>query len=137
MSIGRRKIEKVATFDFNSEDNIFAFYFGDLKVDGTVDYEVRSNNGDIYEVLATIVSIIKEFLDEHPGITVFFTGNTPNRILLYHRMLKTKYSNIKGDYIVTAIIQIKGGLLELHFDPFSTLEWRGFYIRKNQLTLKI
>jgi hypothetical protein len=75
VSHGKERIEKMAMFSSTPEANVFAFFFGDLMADGTLDIYARSNNGDMPRVLATIIVIIKQFLNDHPHTTVFSTGS--------------------------------------------------------------
>jgi hypothetical protein len=130
VSYGKERIEKIATFASAPEINAFSFVFGDLLADGTTDTYANSNNGDMPRVIATIICIIKQFLDEHPDTTVFFIGSTSNRTLLYRRLLKTNYSIFNKEFIINALIQAKNRLLQVPFDPFSNAEYLGFFIKK-------
>src|SRR5580658_8429226 len=87
VSHGKERIEKIAEFRSTPKENVFAFAFGDLQADGTVDVYAISNNGDMLRVLATIISILNRFLTDHSKATVFFTGSTDNRSRIYQRIL--------------------------------------------------
>lgn len=130
VSYGKERIEKIATFASAPEINAFSFVFGDMLNDGTVDTFINSNNGDMPKVIATIICIIKQFLDEHPDATVFFVGSTSNRTILYRRLLGTNHSRFNKKFIINALIQVKNGLLQVPFDPFSNAEYLGFFIKK-------
>lgn len=82
------------------------------------------------KVIATIICIIRQFLDEHPDATVFFIGSTPNRTILYQRLLKINYPIFSKEFIINALIQVKNGLLQVPFDPLSNADYLGFFIKK-------
>jgi len=130
VSLGRKRIEKLAIFIPAPEIKAFSFAFGDLKSNGKTETYVNSNNGDMFKVLITIISIIKHFMDEYPGSAIFFTGSSGNRNLLYHRILRTNYATFSNEFKITTLMQIKNGLREVPFDPHPNAEYRGFYIRK-------
>ncbi len=130
VSHGKERIEKIAAFRSTPIPNLYSFGFGDLASDGSIDDHIRSNNGDLIRVLATVIQILKTFLAEHPSATVFFVGSTPNRTALYRRILKTYYQTFSNDFIISASIQNENNLMETPFDPASTHEYLGFFIKK-------
>ena len=120
----------MVTFNSTPIPNLFNLGFGDLSEDGTIDDHVRSNNGDLISVLATVIQIVKTFLAEHPSATVFFVGSTPNRTALYRRILRTYYQTFSNEFIISASIQNENDFKETSFDPASTQEYFGFFIKK-------
>ena len=130
VSQGKERIEKMVTFNSTPIPNLFNLGFGDLSEDGTIDDHVRSNNGDLISVLATVIQIVKTFLAEHPSATVFFVGSTPNRTALYRRILRTYYQTFSNEFIISASIQNENDFKETSFDPSSTQEYFGFFIKK-------
>ena len=129
-SHGKKRIEKIATFIPAPDIDAFSFAFGYQKIDGTIDVYINSNNGDMYQELATLICIIRHFLDEHPETTVFFTGSTTDRDILYHRNIKINYLALRNEFKITVLIQKRNGLREVPFDPDTRAEFRGFYIQK-------
>ncbi|MBS1660597.1 MAG: hypothetical protein JST68_06055 [Bacteroidetes bacterium] len=129
VSYGKERIEKSAIFISAPGVDVFAFTFGDTLSDGSLDTDKNSNNGDMFKVLRTIINILNQFLEEHPYATIFFIGSAPNRTLYYQRFLKNNYSTLSKKFIISAIIQVKNRLSEVPFDPSSTTEYRGFYIK--------
>jgi len=66
VSIGKKRIEKVVDFIPLKPKNFLNLGFGDLLPNGSIDYSVNSNNGDIIKVLATVVDILRDFTGEYP-----------------------------------------------------------------------
>ncbi|MHA4738724.1 DUF6934 family protein [Dyadobacter sp. MSC1_007] len=72
------RFSQMATPEFNIGDTIhYNVAFGDLKEtngDVEVDDSVRSNNGDMRKVLATVARIMEVFMKKHPGAVLFVSG---------------------------------------------------------------
>src|SRR5882672_8774429 len=92
-SVGRKRIEKIVDFADLGMENVFNLAFGDLQPDGSVDDLSNSNNGDIVKVLATVISIMRDFTTKNPQACITFTGSTEERTKLYTRILKSYYSS--------------------------------------------
>ena len=90
LSIGSNGIIlKIVAFD-KIEGNIYNLGFGDYNFsDGTIDDIIKSNNGDAEKVLATVVSILNDFLLKHPTFTIYLTGSTEIRTRLYQIAINT------------------------------------------------
>lgn len=130
VSHGKERIEKIAIFRSTPKDNLYYFGFGDLTPNGSIDDRIRSNNGDLIKVLATVIQILRTFLKGHPYATVFFVGSTLNRTMLYRRILKTYYQTFSNEFIINALIEKENKLIETPFDPDSTLQYLGFLVKK-------
>lgn len=130
VSDGKERIEKVVIFSSTPIPNLYNMGFGDLAADGSIDDHIRSNNGDLISVMATVIQILKAFLETHPAATVFFIGSTLNRTALYRRILKTYYQIFSNEFIISALIEEKNHLKEVPFDPASTQEHPGFFVKK-------
>jgi hypothetical protein len=129
-SIGKKSIEKVVDFGDTGIKNTFNLAFGDLQPDGSVDDMINSNNGDIVKVLATVISILKEFIALHPKANVTFLGSTKERTKLYTRILKTYYSTFSAEFQVLAFVNTDKGIDQVEFDPSGSLEYVLFLIKK-------
>lgn len=129
VSLGKERIEKIAIFSSTPIENVYAFGFGDLAADGSIDVRIRSNNGDLITVLATVIQILKAFLAEHRSATVFFVGSSPTRTALYRRILRTYYHTFSNDFIISASIEYENTLKETPFDPASNDEYLGFFVK--------
>ena len=130
VSHGKERIEKAVIFSLTPTANLYNVGFGDVKANGLIDDRIRTNNGDLIRVLGTVIQIIKTFLEEHPFATVFFVGSSPSRTALYHRILRTYYQTFSNEFIISASIQNENDFKETPFDPTSTHEYFGFFIKK-------
>ena len=129
-SIGRRRIEKVVDFADLGINNTFNLAFGDLQKDGTFDDRANSNNGDIVKILTTVISILRDFLQDHPGAAVAFAGSTDERMKLYTRILKSYYSIFSKEFRITAFVGVGEGIEEVRFDPRVTHAYVVFLIKR-------
>jgi len=130
ISKGKRDIEKIVEFTPTSVEGLYNLGFGDLLPDGSVDDSVNSNNGDIIKVLATVVHILKEFTQLHPNVKIVFTGSTPERLILYRRILKTYYIEFSTEFNITGFILENSHYKEAIFEPQSETEYLAFFIRR-------
>jgi hypothetical protein len=130
-SAGRKKIEKAVDFVPLGIRNIFNLGFGDVLSDGSIDDTVNSNNGDIVMVLATVISILKDFTAEFPQAEIYFSGSTIERTRLYTRILKTYYTSFSKEFKITAIIASDNNNQQVQFDPDSRTEYLGFLVKRN------
>ena len=93
-------ILKMVAFD-KIEGNIYNLGFGDYNFsDGSIDDTIESNNGDAEKVLATVFSVLNDFLLKHPKFTVYFTGSTPIRTRLYQIAINTYLEEFSTRYEV-------------------------------------
>ena len=124
-SVGRfGEIVKVVVFT-PKEDNIYNLGFGDFNpITGKVDDLVKSKNGDMTKVLATITQIIANFLSENPMSYVFFNGSSPDRTRLYQMAIHQYYDEF---YDIFEIF----GLNDQTPEPFQkNKSYESFLIRK-------
>jgi hypothetical protein len=132
ISTGRKRIEKLVEFsDFGLKD-IYNLAFGDLKSDGSLDDTANSNNGDIIKVLATVISILKDFTAKNPRAYIAFTGSTGERMKLYARIIKSYYSVFKKEFTISGFIKSGKGYREVNFDPTQPQDYEVFLIKRNQ-----
>ncbi len=84
MSIGKKGIIlKVVEFA-EIREGIYNLGFGDYDfATKDVDDKTVSDNGDTEKVLATVVGIVREFIEDNPTCSVFVAGSTPSRTRLY------------------------------------------------------
>ena len=130
ISVGRRRIEKVVDFTDLGMNNIFSLAFGDLREDGTVDDRANSNNGDIVKVLATVISILKDFTQNHPEVCVAFVGSTEERMKMYTRILKSYFSVFSKNFFISAFVRNGESYDEVPFDPKANLDYVVFLVKK-------
>lgn len=130
-SIGSRAIQKVVEFTrFEFSENLYNLAFGDLQSDGEINDQVRSNNGDLIRIMATLIQIIIDFTNERPEAKIFFSGSTDHRTRLYKRIIKTYYNRFSKSFVITALIEEEGSFLQVPFDPQESREYLYFLIEK-------
>ncbi|WP_439582683.1 DUF6934 family protein [Dyadobacter bucti] len=83
-SIGKRGIFEKAVAFSPLTDQIYNLALLDLDP-VTQDYvdDTVTDNGDLPQVLATVMAVILEYLKEHPSRYIVLTGNTKSRTRLY------------------------------------------------------
>lgn len=97
-SIGPKgTIPKIVQFTAYDED-IFNLAFGTKKLDGSLDDLARDNNNDRNKILATIVFVLRVFLDKYPNKWVYFTGSTLERTRLYRRAITLNIDELSVDF---------------------------------------
>lgn len=129
-SVGRKRIEKIVDFADLGMGNVFNLAFGDLLPDGSVDDMSNSNNGDIVKVLATVISILRDFTTQNPQAHVTFTGSTEERTKLYTRILRSYYSGFSKEFTISGFVNTKDGYKEIQFDPKAVLDYVVFLIKR-------
>ena len=124
-SIGRKgKITKVVAFT-EKQNDIYNLGFGDFNpVTGQVDDKVKSENGDMPKVLATVLHITAQFLSDNPMLYVFFKGSTPDRTRLYQMAINHHYEEFSVNFEIF-------GLIDYTPEPFQKNKlYESFLIRK-------
>ncbi|OJV16903.1 MAG: hypothetical protein BGO21_29085 [Dyadobacter sp. 50-39] len=94
-----------------------------------VDYNTKTNsyddlsvtdNGDMPEVLVTVISTIHRFLGSNPGKKIYFEGSTPARTRLYQIAIGKIYDPQKSDLLIK-------GLQDNQWFPFEpNINFQGF-----------
>jgi len=131
ISSGKQEIKKAVEFTASDRQNLYNIAFGDQLTDGTIDDTVKSNNGDIAKVLATVVKILTAFIAEVPQATIVFVGSSNERTRLYGRILRTYYLNFSKEYIISAFRLSEEVFEEVPFDPTEiTIDYHAFFVRK-------
>jgi len=129
-SVGRQRIEKMVEFTNVGIENVFNLAFGDLLPNGTIDDTSNSNNGDLVKVLATVISVLKDFTEKNPTAYVAFTGSTDERTKLYKRILKSYYSAFSKDFKIMAYIRSETGYIEIEYDPEKKVDYEVFLVKR-------
>lgn len=129
-SVGLRSIIKMVEFTPLHIQDLFNLGFGDLLPNGCIDDKANSNNGDISQVLATVIDIVKKFTAIHSYAKIVFTGSTPERTIIYKRILTLYYQSFRKEFTITALVYTEKGVEELLFDPAAALEYNAFFIKR-------
>lgn len=97
-------ILKIVRFD-EMEAGYYNTALGDIKDDGTIDFENPSNNNDILTVLNTVASIIEDFSIAHPGQDIFIKGSDDQRSTAYQWRLKRALESLKLKFEIWGLIK--------------------------------
>lgn len=125
ISIGRRGlILKVVRFD-EIEDEIFNLGFGDFDFEKqALSDTIVSDNGDMENILATVLSILNNFLQNNPKSSVLVVGSTLSRTRLYQMVINRYYDDFSSFF---EIFGRKHG----QFEVFQKNEnYESFLVRK-------
>ena len=101
VSRGKRDIPKVVIFQEIGNDT-FNLVLADYAIESdSISDTIISNNGDLPQIMATVMKIIVEFLNSKPSACVILQGNTSTKQKLYNRLITNYYQELKD------IIEIK------------------------------
>jgi hypothetical protein len=92
-------IHKLIQFQPTNQEGVYNLAFGDKSTQtGEVDDLAVSNNGDTDKILATVVSALYAFFDQHPDAFVYATGSTATRTRLYRMGITRFYEEVIADF---------------------------------------
>jgi len=114
-----------------NKKGFYNFGFGDIAPDGTINDTIETNNQDLITVLATVIRIMRDFINNHPKAKLFFTGSNEQRTTVYDYIVKRNYHALKPYFKITALVKRDNKVLQIDFDPESREEKLGFIIEKN------
>lgn len=84
MSIGKYgMIKKRVMFTKMEIKGMYNLAFGNIGMNGNLDDEIISDNGDRNEILATVALAVDRYTQRYPRRWVYFRGNTPAKTRLY------------------------------------------------------
>jgi hypothetical protein len=96
---------------------IYNLAFGDWdELNGKLNDEKRSNNGDRDKVLATVALTVCDFLRYHPDSIVFAMGRTNSRSRLFQMGINSNWYKIQNVY---------------HIEGYLLGRWEKFQTGKN------
>ena len=99
VSYGKKgRIFKRVMFTPSEGVNLYNLAFGDLDEQEEIDDYVVSNNGDRNEVLATVASAVRLYLDMFPDRVVCFEGSTPGRTRLYRMAINVNLNMLSEQF---------------------------------------
>jgi hypothetical protein len=117
-----KTIHKVVIYE-PLEDDMYHLGFGDLTVEGKVDYKIVSANQDMDKVLMTVVQTMLLFFDKYPDKKLVFVGSTESRTRLYRGII-TKFIEI-----VELYLEVEGFVSNDEREPFrKNQEYQAFLI---------
>lgn len=84
LSVGKKGIIlKRIVFAPTEYKNVYNLVFGDIDINGEINHQSTSNNGDRNKILATLMHAIDTYLNLYPERIITFTGSTLERTRLY------------------------------------------------------
>jgi hypothetical protein len=100
-SIGKRGVfEKAIMFSpLNSTVYNLALLDFDPKIGDYLDDTV-TDNGDMPEVLATVLKVVNDFLSKHPHKKIFVSGNSNARTRLYQIAIGKVLSDLQDSFVI-------------------------------------
>jgi len=81
-------------------------------------------------VLATVISILKDFTAKNPRAYIAFTGSTEDRMRLYARILKSYYPIFKKEFKISGFVETEKGYREVGFSPEQMQEYVVFLVKR-------
>lgn len=124
-SVGKRGVfEKVIYFTPLTVDTYnLSLVDYDSATDSYDDLSV-TDNGDMPEIIVTVISTIHKFLNSNPGNKIYFEGSTPARTRLYQISISKIYDPVQSDLLISGL---QGGRWYL-FEP--NVNFEGFLVEK-------
>jgi hypothetical protein len=100
-SIGKRGIyEKVISFS-PLNDVVFNLALLDYNPSTGEENDLSvTDNGDLHEIMVTLMKAIRLFLDQNPEKLIYFQGTTKSRTRLYQIAVSKVYSMIDDELIL-------------------------------------
>lgn len=97
-STGRESVIKAILFRSTCESDTYEMLLGDLNPDGSIDVEMRSNNGDTEKVLSIAAKSIAFFLSDHLDAKVVIEASSESRMRLYQIAIRREMEDL-GKYL--------------------------------------
>jgi hypothetical protein len=105
------EIIKVIQFSQTSEPTIYNLAFGNLTINGDIDDITVNDNKDRNKILATIAFAVYDFTERKYGITLFFTGSTPERTRLYRMAISLNLNELRKDFHIYGLVKDASGYI--------------------------
>lgn len=124
-SIGKRGVfEKVIFFTPLTFDTYNLALLDYDELTGKYDDLSVTDNGDMPEILVTVISTIHQFLGSNPNKKIYFEGSTPARTRLYQIAISKIYRPEQSDLLIN-------GLRNGQWYPFEpNINFEGFLAEK-------
>lgn len=124
-SVGKRGVfEKVICFTPLTVDTYNLSLVDYDSATGSYDDLSVTDNGDMPEIIVTVISTIHKFLNSNPGNKIYFEGSTPARTRLYQISISKIYDPVQSDLLISGL---QGGRWYL-FEP--NVNFEGFLVEK-------
>ena len=106
---------------------------GTIKDNDSTDYSDITNTGDLVNLFGKVVNCVVIFLEKHPGKSVFFTGDTEQKTLVYHEILRRHYNEFSKKFYIFGIVENEYKVVIEKFD--SNSKYSGFLIESKLKTV--
>lgn len=103
VSEGKSIIHKVVSISHTDSDNLFTLTLADIRLDGSLDTHIASNNGDLKAIIATVIKCLETFFVYYPAAAVAFTGSEPRRMRLYQIILNRELTSLQPRFNIWGI----------------------------------
>ena len=124
VSIGKRgKIHKVV--QFSELLDYYNIALGDKLSNGTFDFDAVTDNGDLPQIIATVVQIIVKYTDYFPEKTLAIYGSDEVRMKLYGRAIRNSFNEFN---MLFDIWGIREDFVKEVFNPKES--YFGFLIKR-------
>jgi hypothetical protein len=93
-----KEIEKIVIYEpIDGYEGLFQLGFGDVTIDGQIDFLSVSRNKDRDVILATVAQTMVVFFEKYPTRKVYFRGSTAIRTRLYRSLISKECKTNKSD----------------------------------------
>lgn len=113
-----RKVKKLVIFSGRDDNQVYNLALLDVLEDGQYSDIVVTNNNDFQTVMATVIDILKDFLNEFPQKIVTFRGSDERRQRLYRIIITRELNIIKQNF---SVFGLKNENVEI-FEPNKEYE---------------
>jgi hypothetical protein len=130
-SHGKQVILKEVLFEKMNFDNVYNLALGDINpITDEPDYFVKSKNGDITKIFATIAWIISKFTEKYPIYLVHIKGNEEYKNMAYRLALNKFLEELSGNFEIRGIIgDLESEDLQME-DYEPNTKYNGFLVKR-------
>ncbi len=108
-----KEVKKIVVLTETKNEDIYNLALLDVVDDETVSDISETKNKDMNTVMATVISIIGDFLNEHPQKLVLFRGSDDRRQRLYRIIISRELEVIKRSYNIFGQLPNKVEVFEI------------------------
>lgn len=120
------KITKLIAYLETGVEDVYNLGFGDKDINGQIDDEVITNNGDSHKVLATVASTVFAFLDKYPNASIYAIGGCKARTRLYRMGISNHLNDLQS-------FDVYGLIKDVWYKFEKSVDYEAFLIKKKKL----
>ena len=130
ISIGKKELLKRVIFSkMDYPDNTYNLALATVVNKNSLDFEDKSNNGDIVKVFSTIIVCVSIYTDKYPDRIIFFKGNTNQKTKIYNEILKKHFKEFSKIFNIFGMI-IDDDEQSVAEEFKLSKNYSGFFIKK-------